>query len=85
MTIRCNDWDSDKPEILTEDGRVLGVLRPQISREVLAASTDIQSWSQPDGALGVRMYEPASVASFAEHWERVYRETYPLAEENSDA
>lgn len=79
MTIRCNDWDSNSPQILTEDGRALGTLMPCIDKQVLAASAGIQSWSQPDGALGVRMYDPDSVADFAAHWEKTYGETYPLA------
>ena len=30
MTIKCKNWDSDKPERLTDNGRHIGILVPRI-------------------------------------------------------
>ena len=86
MTIRCNNWDSEKPEKLFDsDGRTLGVLMPRIDLATLQASPGIQSHSTPGGSPDVKLFAPTSVADFAAHWEKTYQRTYPLATENSDA
>ncbi len=56
-----------------------GYLMPQASEKTLEASPGIQGWSHPRGKVSTEMYDPTSVARFAEHWERRYRRTYPYA------
>ena len=79
----CVDWDSDVPEKLrdAQTGELIGVLVPRTSQAILDASPAVQSWSKSNtkGRYNVEMYDPDSVVKFAEHWERVHRETYPLA------
>ncbi len=81
MRVFCENWDSRKPEWLTDKrtGKTIGILLPVISRRTLEASPGIQAWSNPRGKVASVQYDPASVASFAEHWERKWRKSYPLS------
>ncbi len=64
---------------ITLNGKAYGVLRPTVSQKTLEASPGIQSWSHPRGKVAVKLWDDTSVARFADHWERKWRTTYPLA------
>ncbi len=80
--VLCDNWDSGEPEKLrdAQTGNLIGVLLPRIDAATLEASPGIQPCSVPGGVPDVEMYDPGSIVKFAEHWERVYGKTYPLAD-----
>ncbi len=57
----------------------VGRLMPPMSEATAKASPGIQTWSSPRGKVCSIMFTPNSVASFAEHWERKNRKTYPYS------
>lgn len=61
-----------------DGGRCIGRLMPPVNQATIEASPGIQSWSSPRGKTCSELYDPQSVASFAAHWERKWRKTYPL-------
>lgn len=79
-TIDCADWNSSVPVRLRDKktGRQIGVLMPIASQATLEASPGIQGWSHPRGKVVTKSFDASSVASFAAHWERKWRHTYPL-------
>ena len=57
----------------------VGILLPTVSARTLEASPGIQAWSNPRGKVASVQYDRGSVASFAAHWERKWRKSYPFA------
>lgn len=85
MRTYCEDWDSEKPQYLTDKrtGKTIGILQPVVTQRVLEASIGIATWSQPGGKADVTQDDAGSVANFAAHWERRYKRTYPFAREEA--
>ncbi len=85
----CENWDSDKPEYLTDvrTGKTMGILMPQISQRTAEASPGIASWSHPraKGGPNVKLQDGgASVVSFSDYCKRHLLPTYPHTRSNKD-
>lgn len=78
----CENWDSDKPEYLTDvrTGKTIGLLMPVVSQATLEASPGIQSWSNPRGKVSTKLYDGgATILSFSDHCKRHLLPTYPFS------